>query len=101
MQLVGSWPLYARAGSARGGGFGKPMDVAFDPAKPNTLFVPDMDLNCIWKIVLLGAATDSRPSATVTCFAGDCEGGTAGYQDGLPETARFNVRCCCYKDDCA
>ncbi len=89
------------AGAAfRGGaapGFGRPMDVAFDRSNPFTYYVPDLTLNCIWRVTLggltLASGLDARPtSVDVDVLAGSCsESAGAGHADGVGGAARFNA----------
>jgi hypothetical protein len=46
-------------------GFGRPMDVAFDPQSPHVLYVPDIVRHCIWKIEILQEVPGAAPTAEV------------------------------------
>jgi hypothetical protein len=46
-------------------GFGRPMDVAFDPEAPNVLFVPDLTLHCIWRVEIVREVVGGPPEVQV------------------------------------
>eukprot|EP00775_Hariotina_reticulata_P008648 gene8648-8829_t len=70
-------------------GFGRPMDVAFDPEAPNVLFVPDLTLHCIWRVEIVREVAGAAPEVQVSLFAGS-DSSESGYEDGQGSAARFN-----------
>mmetsp|Transcript_17951 Transcript_17951/g.38548 ORF Transcript_17951/g.38548 Transcript_17951/m.38548 type:complete len:859 (+) Transcript_17951:175-2751(+) len=81
--LRGEWP------ASSPNGFSKPMDVAFDPVVPTTLYVADMDAHCIWKVELVEVVNSRPRTSRVSVLAGSPR--VPGYAGGSAANARFNM----------